>query len=171
MEMIVRWLSNRPVRRSLVVGGNSLVVGGNSLVVGGNSLVVGGVSRAIGGVRSPLVIVGAHAIISTDSPEAMRAFFRDVLELPFVDAGGGWLIFALPPAELAVHPADRRGHALYLMCDDIERTVEELTAKGVEFTRGIDDVRWGRLTALRLPDGSELCLYEPKHASPVLPGR
>jgi predicted enzyme related to lactoylglutathione lyase len=116
------------------------------------------------------VINGVHAIIFSDDAEGVRAFFRDVLELPSVDAGGGWLIFALPPAELAAHPADGEGrHELYLMCDHIEATVEELLAKGVEVTREISDEGFGLMTALRLPDGRELALYEPRHASPLSP--
>jgi predicted enzyme related to lactoylglutathione lyase len=113
------------------------------------------------------VITGVHAIVFTKDPPAVRAFFRDVLGLPSVDAGGGWPIFALPPAELAAHPTDDEArHQLYLMCDDIEATVEELKAKGVEFTSEIADVGWGFIVQLRLPDGSDLPLYEPKHPSP-----
>jgi predicted enzyme related to lactoylglutathione lyase len=90
--------------------------------------------------------------------------------LPCVDAGGGWPVFALPPAELAAHPTDEQGHhQLYLMCDNIESTVEQLRSKGVEFTADIADAGWGLITTLRLPDGSELPLYEPKHPSPLSP--
>ena len=118
------------------------------------------------------MINGVHAIIFSDDAEGVRAFFRDVLELPSVDAGGGWLIFALPPAELAAHPdGDKSGHELYLMCDDIGATVEELKAKGVEFTREISDAGFGLMTALRLPDGGELAIYEPRHPSPLSPER
>ena len=118
------------------------------------------------------MINGVHAIIFSDDAEGVRAFFRDVLELPSVDAGGGWLIFALPPAELAAHPdGDESRHELYLMCDDIGATVEELKAKGVEFTREISDERFGLVTALRLPDGGELAIYEPRHPSPLAPER
>ena len=114
------------------------------------------------------MINGVHAIIFTDDAEGVRAFFRDVLELPSVDAGGGWLIFALPPAELAAHPdGDESRHELYLMCNDIGTTVEELKAKGVEFTREISDAGFGLMTALRLPDGGELAIYEPRHPSPL----
>ena len=114
------------------------------------------------------MINGVHAIIFSDDAESLRAFFRDVLELPSVDAGGGWLIFALPPAELAAHPdGEESRHELYLMCDDIGTTVEELKAKGVEFTREITDARFGLMTALRLPDGGELAIYEPRHPSPL----
>jgi catechol 2,3-dioxygenase-like lactoylglutathione lyase family enzyme len=114
------------------------------------------------------VITGVHAIIFTRDAEEDRAFFRDVLDLPAVDAGGGWLIFALPPAELAAHPTDGDGHhELYLMCDDVRATVEELTKKGVEFTREISDEGFGLMTALRLPGGGELALYEPRHPTPL----
>jgi predicted enzyme related to lactoylglutathione lyase len=118
------------------------------------------------------LINGVHAIIFSDDAEALRAFFRDVVGLPSVDAGGGWLIFALPPAELAAHPAGGESrHELYLMCDDIRTTVEELKAKGVEFTREISDEGFGLMTALRLPDGGELAIYEPRHPSPLSPER
>lgn len=91
----------------------------------------------------------------------------DVLELPSVDAGGGWLIFAAPPAELAVHPTDGDGyHQLYLMCDDINATLAELAAKGVEIAAGVSDQRWGLVAAIRLPDGTELPIYEPRHPLP-----
>lgn len=116
------------------------------------------------------VIIGVHAIVFTREPEGVRAFFRDVLGLSSVDAGGGWPIFALPPAELAAHPADEESHhELYLMCDNIGATVEELKGKGVDFTADIRDAGWGLMTQLRLPDGSELALYEPSHPSPLLP--
>jgi catechol 2,3-dioxygenase-like lactoylglutathione lyase family enzyme len=118
------------------------------------------------------MITGVHAVISTTDPERDRAFFRDVLEFPFVDAGGGWLIFALPPAELAAHPAEQGGqHELYLMCDDVRATVAELAARGVEFARPVSDEGFGLLTAIRLPGGGELGLYQPRHPSPVAPTR
>jgi catechol 2,3-dioxygenase-like lactoylglutathione lyase family enzyme len=114
------------------------------------------------------VITGVHAIIFTHDAEADRGFFRDVLGFPSVDAGGGWLIFALPPAELAAHPVDGDAHhELYLMCEDIRATVEELAGKGIEVTREIRDEGFGLMTALRLPSGSELALYEPRHPSPL----
>ena len=116
------------------------------------------------------MITGVHAVIFTTDAERDRAFFRDVLELPAVDAGGGWLIFALPPAELAAHPAEDGGqHELYLMCDDVRATVEELKAKGVEFARPISDEGFGLVTAIRLPGSGELGLYQPQHPSPLSP--
>ena len=117
------------------------------------------------------MITGAHAIVFTRDAAAVRAFLRDVLEFPSVDAGGGWLVFALPPAELAAHPADGDARFdLSLMCDDIQATVDELTARGVECTRPVTDAGWGLVTALALPGGGELGLYEPRHPSPIPPG-
>ena len=118
-----------------------------------------------------MAITGVHAILHTDDPVADRAFFADVLGLASADAGEGWPIFALPPAEIAAHPAsaDAEGYDLYLMCDDIEATVRALTAKGVEFGGGVTEQRWGLVTTMRLPGGGRLGLYEPRHASP-LPG-
>lgn len=114
------------------------------------------------------MITGVHAIIYTQDAKADRAFFHEVLDLRAVDAGGGWLIFALPPAELAVHPTDGAPrHELYLMCDDIRATVDALIAKGVEVTSDITEEGWGLTTTLRLPGGSELALYEPRHPSPL----
>jgi predicted enzyme related to lactoylglutathione lyase len=116
------------------------------------------------------MITGVHAVIFTSEAEQDRAFFRDVLELRSVDAGGGWLIFALPPAELAAHPAEEGGqHELYLMCDDIHATVAELKAKGADVGRDISDEGFGLVTAIRLPGGGELGLYQPKHPSPLSP--
>jgi catechol 2,3-dioxygenase-like lactoylglutathione lyase family enzyme len=110
------------------------------------------------------MINGAHAIVYSRDAEALRAFFRDVLELPDVDAGGGWLLFALPPAEMAVHPTDgESGLELYLMCDDVEATVARLRSRGVEFDGDVTEQRWGRLTAIKLPGGGRLGLYEPRH--------
>lgn len=110
------------------------------------------------------MITGVHAIIYAGQAEQVREFLRDVLGFPSVDAGGGWLIFACPPTELAAHPSESGNHhELYLMCDDIEATVDELTAKGVEFTGPVRDQGFGLITALRLPGGGELGLYEPRH--------
>jgi predicted enzyme related to lactoylglutathione lyase len=117
------------------------------------------------------VITGAHAILFSPEAERVRAFCRDVLGLPSADAGGGWLIFALPPAELAVHPVDgeRPRCELYLMCDDLPGTLSDLRAKGVEVTREVTDERWGLVSAIALPDGSELGIYEPRHPLPPRP--
>jgi catechol 2,3-dioxygenase-like lactoylglutathione lyase family enzyme len=108
------------------------------------------------------MITGAHVIIYSRDADADRAFFRDVLEYPHVDAGGGWLIFKLPPGEVAVHPADGPSHELYLMCDDVTATVEQLAAKGVTCGE-VSDQGWGLLTSIRLPGGGDLGLYEPRH--------
>ena len=114
------------------------------------------------------MITGLHAIVFSPEAEKVRAFFGDVLGLSLVDAAGGWLIFALPPAELAVHPADGDGrHELYLMCDDIHATLAELRDKGVQVARDVADQGWGLLAAIRLPDGSEFPIYEPRHPSPL----
>jgi catechol 2,3-dioxygenase-like lactoylglutathione lyase family enzyme len=117
------------------------------------------------------MITGAHAIVYTQDAQADRAFFRDVLGFDSVDAGDGWLIFALPPAELAVHPADTGGrHELYLMCADVHATVRELAAKGAVFAREVSDEGFGLLTAIALPGGGEVGLYEPRHPSPLTGG-
>ena len=114
------------------------------------------------------MISGAHVIVLAEDPAAARAFSRDVLGFRSVDAGEGWLIFELPPAELAFHPAEGGGgHELYLMCDDVERTRADLEAKGAEFVTGISDERWGRTTRFKLPGAGELGLYEPRHPSPL----
>jgi hypothetical protein len=108
-------------------------------------------------------ISGAHIVVYSSEPEADREFFRDVLRYPHVDAGGGWLIFQLPPAELAVHPSDStREHELYLMCDDLAETVTSLRHNGVEFDE-VTEARWGHVTRFRLPGGSQVGLYEPLH--------
>lgn len=113
------------------------------------------------------MITGAHAVLFSREADRLRDFLRDVLGFESVDAGGGWLIFALPPGELATHPADAAGRVeLYLMCDDLGATMTELEGKGVEFTRPVAEERWGRVTAMRLPGGDELGLYEPRHPSP-----
>jgi catechol 2,3-dioxygenase-like lactoylglutathione lyase family enzyme len=115
-----------------------------------------------------VTITGAHVLLYGTDADAIRAFFRDVLELPYVEADRGWFIFALPPAELGAHPAEADGrHELSLMCDDVEATRAELEAKGVEFTSPISDEGWGLLTTFRLPGGGELGLYQPRHPSPL----
>ncbi|HEY2549117.1 MAG TPA: VOC family protein [Streptosporangiaceae bacterium] len=116
------------------------------------------------------MITGMHAVVFSPAAEKVRVFFADVLGMSSVDAGGGWLIFALPPAELAVHPADDGSHhELYLMCDDIYATLSELRSKGAEAARDVSDRGWGLLSAIRLPDGSEFGIYQPRHPSPGQP--
>ena len=113
------------------------------------------------------MITGAHAILYSTDAEADRTFLRDVLELPFVDAGHGWLIFALPPAELAVHPAQSSGaQELYLTCDDVAGFVERMTGLGVACTPPVVE-RWGSITQVTLPGGGSLGVYEPTHPSPT----
>jgi hypothetical protein len=112
------------------------------------------------------MVTGAHVIIYSSQPEADRAFLRDVLGLPHVDAGEGWLIFALPPAELAVHPAEASGvHELYLTCGDLEAFVRDMERRGIacEAPRA---QAWGLLTRLKLPGGGSLGVYQPRHARP-----
>ena len=113
------------------------------------------------------MILGAHVVIYSADADADRAFFRDVLEYPFVDAGHDWLIFALPPAELAVHPAESNGpHELFLMCDDVEAFVARMAARGVVCSaRRVE--RWGSVTELTLPGGGALGVYQPTHPSPI----
>jgi catechol 2,3-dioxygenase-like lactoylglutathione lyase family enzyme len=115
------------------------------------------------------MINGAHVVIYTKNPEADRAFFRDVLCFPSLDAGHGWLIFAMPPLEAAFHDArENDQHELYLMCDDIDVTLKDLKAKSVQVSE-IKDERWGRLATFTLPGGGRIGVYEPKHASPLRP--
>jgi catechol 2,3-dioxygenase-like lactoylglutathione lyase family enzyme len=112
-------------------------------------------------------ITGAHSIVYSTNPEADRAFLRDALGLPHVDVGHGWLIFALPPAEVAVHPADASGrHELYLMVDDVHAFVTEMAARGIVCSEPADQ-GWGVLTQLVLPGGGALGVYQPRHARPV----
>ena len=113
------------------------------------------------------MISGVHAIIYSKQADRLREFFCDVLEFPHVDAGLGWLIFALPPAEVAIHPDEDSYHELYLMCDNIRATTEELKKKGVELTTPIAARSWGLVTRLKLPSGDQIGLYEPKHPTPI----
>jgi hypothetical protein len=109
------------------------------------------------------MINGAHVIVYTKDADADRTFFKDVLEFQSVDAGHGWLIFAMPPAEAAFHPDQTNPrHELYLMCDDVKAEVARLTAKGVVCS-DIHEQRWGSITSITLPGGGTLGLYQPKH--------
>jgi predicted enzyme related to lactoylglutathione lyase len=120
-----------------------------------------------------MAIIGMHALLYTSEPEAVRAIFRDVFGWKHVDDGDGWLIFALPPAELGVHPAEGPTfeggvrHQLTLMCDDIEATVKELRGKGVEVGGDPEDEGFGITTTLLLPGGLEVMLYEPRHETAI----
>jgi hypothetical protein len=116
------------------------------------------------------MITGAHAILYSDDADATRAALGKVLSTRSVDAGGGWLLFALPPAEIAVHPAEVGGRAeLYLMTDDVAATVAAPQAEGIEIARPISDQGWGLLTAITLPGGVEFCLYQPQHPTAAQP--
>jgi catechol 2,3-dioxygenase-like lactoylglutathione lyase family enzyme len=109
------------------------------------------------------MIFGAHVIVYSKDAEADRLFFRDMLGFASVDAGHGWLIFALPPAEVAVHPAEENDrHELYLMCDDLQREIAVLGEKGVHCS-AVEEARWGSITRIALPGGGSVGLYQPKH--------
>ena len=113
------------------------------------------------------MIIGAHTIVYSTNPEADRTFLRDVLGLPQVDTGGGWLIFGLPPAEVAVHPGDQGGrHEVFLMCDDVRAFIADMDRRKITYTP-IQNQEWGRLTQVTLPGGGKLGVYEPRHARPV----
>jgi predicted enzyme related to lactoylglutathione lyase len=116
------------------------------------------------------MLTGSHAIIYAEDAERARAFFRDVLDLGHVDVHDGWLIFKLPPAELGIHPsadpdAASGSHELFLMCDDVEATVADLSAKGVEFTTPVQDQGFGLITRFSVPGAGTMGLYQPKHAT------
>jgi catechol 2,3-dioxygenase-like lactoylglutathione lyase family enzyme len=109
------------------------------------------------------MIFGSHVIVYSKDADADRRFLRDVLGFSSVDAGHGWLIFALPPGEIAVHPAEENGrHELYFMCDDLKAEIAALTAKGVRCS-AVHKERWGSITRIGLPGGGEIGLYEPRH--------
>jgi hypothetical protein len=112
------------------------------------------------------MIIGAHSIIYSTNPDADRAFLRDVLKLPNVDVGGGWLIFGLPPAEVAVHPSGKNDvHDFYLMCDDVEAFVAEMKNRKIACSP-VRNQGWGLLTQVTLPGGGKLGVYQPRHARP-----
>jgi catechol 2,3-dioxygenase-like lactoylglutathione lyase family enzyme len=113
--------------------------------------------------RRELMMFGAHVIVYSKDAEADRAFFREVLGFSSVDAGHGWLIFALPPAEVAVHPAEENErHELYFMCDDLKAEIAALGEKGARCSE-VQEARWGSIAKIRLPGGGEVGLYQPKH--------
>src|SRR5581483_5646661 len=112
------------------------------------------------------MLIGAHTVIFSKNAEADRAFFRDVLHLTNVNVGEGWLIFGLPPAELAIHPADHNDvHEFYLMCDDVERLITDPRQRGVACSP-VENQRWGLLTHITLPGGGRVGVYQPRHARP-----
>jgi hypothetical protein len=113
------------------------------------------------------MITGAHSIIYSTNPGADRAVLRDVFNLTHVDVGGGWLIFGLPPAEVAVHPSDKNDvHELYLMCDDVSALIAEMKRHNLA-CGPVRDQGWGLLTQLTLPGGGKLGIYQPRHARPA----
>jgi len=113
------------------------------------------------------MINGTHVVVHSKDAEGDRAFFRDVLNFPAVDAGRGWLVFALPAAEAAFHPSEKNDqHELYFMCDDLKATMESL--KGKKVTCGpVQEVRWGSVTSITLPGGGKIGLYQPKHPTAI----
>jgi hypothetical protein len=112
------------------------------------------------------MLIGAHSILYSTRPEADRAFLREVLELPHVDVGEGWLIFGLPPAEVAVHPSEKNDvHEFFLMCDDVDAFAERMREHATPCT-AVQELGWGRLVRITLPGGGELGIYEPRHARP-----
>ena len=112
------------------------------------------------------MIIGAHSIIYSTDPEADREFLRDVLGLPHVDVGGGWLIFALPPSEVAVHPSEENDvHEFYLMCDDVNAFIAEMKKRNIACS-SVHNQGWGLLTEVTLPGGGKLGVYQPRHARP-----
>jgi catechol 2,3-dioxygenase-like lactoylglutathione lyase family enzyme len=113
------------------------------------------------------MISGAHVIIYSTDPEADRAFFRDTLKFPHVDAGHGWLIFKLPPAEIAVHPSEENNvHEFYFLCDDLNKAMEDLSKGGIRCSE-VQEQRWGSITKITLPGGGQVGLYEPRHPKAI----
>ena len=111
------------------------------------------------------MISGVHTILYSKNPEADREFFLNVLGLTHVDVGHGWLIFGLPPTELAVHPADEASHELYLMCHDVAEFVSKMESHGIQCSE-IQNRGWGLMTEIALPSGTKLGVYQPRHARP-----
>jgi hypothetical protein len=115
------------------------------------------------------MLIGAHAVIYSEQPDLDRGFFRDVLKLPSVDAGQGWLIFGLPPAELGVHATESTGkHEVYLMCDDVRSFIDDMGKRTISCSP-VQDEGWGLLTHVTLPGGSKLGVYQPRHVRPGAP--
>ena len=124
------------------------------------------------------MITAVHALVYADDPDAARAFFRDVLGFPATDTGGGWLIFGSGPSELAVHPSSweyegqtgssQQHFDVSLMCDDLDKTMAELTAKGAVFTGGVQDAGWGVTSRVKVPGAGEITLYQPRYDPPAL---
>jgi catechol 2,3-dioxygenase-like lactoylglutathione lyase family enzyme len=114
------------------------------------------------------MIYGSHLVVFSADADADRAFLADVFGFEHVDAGGGWLIFGLPPAEVAIHPAETPASELYFMCDDLAAEMRTLAEKGVQCSE-VEEARWGSLTKIRLPGGGEVGLYQPRHAAIVEP--
>ena len=113
------------------------------------------------------MINGAHVVVYSKNPDADRAFFRDVLQFPWVDAGHGWLIFAMPPLEAAFHDSEKNDHhELFFMCDDLAATLRDLKSKDVQVS-SVSEQRWGKTAFLDLPGGGKIGIYEPKHPSPL----
>ena len=114
-----------------------------------------------------MAVTGVHALLYTREAQALRELLRDVLGWPNVDAHDGWLIFALPPAELGVHPAEEPHHEISLMCDDVDATVAELRAKGVEIRGDPEEQGFGTVVTMVLPGGVEMMLYQPRHRTAI----
>jgi hypothetical protein len=114
-----------------------------------------------------MAITGVHALFYSPEAEALRTVLRDALGWPHVDAHDGWLIFALPPAELGVHPAESAHHEISLMCDDLDATTAELRARGIEFRGEPQEAGFGRTTTMVLPGGVDVMLYQPRHATAI----
>lgn len=114
-------------------------------------------------------IIGAHMLLYTPEAEGLRALLRDAFGWKHVDAGDGWLIFALPPSELGVHPSDIPDHEISLVCDDITQTIDELRSKGVEFTGEPEEQGFGTMITMLLPGGVKVLLYEPSHPTAITP--
>ena len=113
------------------------------------------------------MISGAHVVVYSKNAEADRAFFREILGFKSVDAGHGWLIFALPPTEAAFHPSENDVHELYFMCDDLKTEMASLAKKGVNCSK-VEEARWGSITKMRLPSGGNVGLYQPKHPTALV---